>query len=250
MTARNPLGEFVRRILLLETPYGDIHDRQELFENFAQLPGINADIGVSKNLNFEILGAGTPLSAQQAFNANGGITITTDTASAADGDQAYLWPHQDTLQTAWAIGLTPNEQPRFETVIELNSVEDIVVWAGLKLTGVADEATDTDSAYFLLDVNGDYVTASANWQVNVSVNGTDTTVDTGVPATTDTTVRLGVTVGSDLKARFYINGHLVHTAATAFDGPEALLPVVGVETDTTAAKSLDVYYIRVNRLLP
>lgn len=251
MTARNPLTEFVRRLLLLETPYGDIQNRYELFENFTQVPGVNADITVAKNLNFEILGAGTPLSAQQAYNADGGVTITTDTATSADGDQAVLFPHQDTLQTVWNAALDPADQPRFETVIELNSIADIVVWAGLKLTVASDEATDDDSAYFIFDVNGDYTTASGNWKVNVSVNGTDVTTDLGTnyAAATGGKVRLGITIGSDKRARFYINGTLVHTAATAFDGGEALKPVVGVETDTTAAKSLDVYWVRTSRVV-
>lgn len=251
MPARNPLTDFVRRILLLETPYGDMHNRYELFENFARLPGVNADIGVTKNLDWEILGAGTPLSAQQAYNADGGITITTDTATAADGDQAVLFPHQDSLQSGWNTALDPADQPRFECLIEPTSIADIVIWAGIKLTVASNEATDDDSAYFIFDPNGDYVTASPNWQVNVSVNGTDvtTTLGSAYAAATGGKIRLGITVGSDRKARFYIDGTLVHTAATAFDGGEALKPVVGVETDTTAAKTLDVYWVRTSRVV-
>jgi len=70
-----------------------------LEENFNQRPGLNTNIGVTFNLDFEILGT-SAAEADVTWGATvGGIEMKTN---GADNDQVIILPHLDTLQTAWA----------------------------------------------------------------------------------------------------------------------------------------------------
>lgn len=240
-----PTARQIRRLLGLEAAFSRLPKRYELLEVFDKLPALNAVVAITNNLNFEVLGTNAT-TALPAFNARGGMTLTT---AGADNDQMIVLPHLDAEQTAWTTFI-PNHLPEWECVVELPSIASVNVWAGLKLTNTNTVATDADQAYFVFDPGADHAaTASANWQVIHSVNGTDveTTLGSRWAVAANTRYRLGIKVPADLKARFYIDGVLVHTAATAFDGTEALIPYVAVEASTGSAKTLNLYWERVSR---
>lgn len=253
-SARQGFDTFPRGIMADRT-------RHELFEPFDQCPLINADVLITDtnptlaqmalrlraNRNFEVVentGATAVASADVAFSARGGIRLTSKTTA---NDAIVLRPHLDTTQTAWgaASAFLSQQSPRAETQVSLVAITTCVARFGLfedvaqpADTGVAGAGSDDNAAFIYFDED-----TSANWQCVINVGGTDTVYDSGVAVAAATEYRLSIHVDSSRIPRFYINGVLVATG-TALTTAVSLVPMVSIATDTTAAKSLDVRYIR------
>jgi hypothetical protein len=210
-------------------------------------PGINADINSATEAtrevadpDFEILGTnGT--SALSTFNAEGGITITTNTTS---GDQMIVLPHLDTNQTAWAqVTWGTDKQVEWETAIQTSAdIVGCIIWAGLKLTNTSVVATDNDQVFFRFADGSD-----AQWQCISSVGGTDTTTDSGVTVAVSTKYHLKIVIDSARLAYFYINGTLVHTTGALTDATD-LIPYIGVETTAADAVGINVFGEAISRV--
>lgn len=200
--------------------------RYALREMFTRLPGINADIGVAFNLDFELLGTGA-VSADLSFNAGGGFNLATHGGAT---DSAILLPHLDTAQTAWTgTTWTPAQEPHFVLHMKTDAaLTNTTIWAGFKLTNTPVVATDDDQIFFRF-TNG----TDTNFRCISSVAGTDTDTDSGVAPAAATDYRLWITVGSDAKATFWINDTPVHTTG-ALTAAAALKPYVGVLSATNA----------------
>lgn len=242
MTARNPLTTFIRTNRRQETPLSNIHDGYALFNPLNLLIKMTQAAGT--DVDFDLLGTGTV--PDPTFALGVGQVIATRTASAADNDEALYFP---LATSGWNVSMAPSTSVinYWETIVRTpSSLATTMIWAGLKLTGTGVVATDDDQAYFLYDPD----ISTTTWRCVSSVNGTDTTASSGVTIAASTTYRLGIVIGTDLKARFYINGTLVLTAGTAFDGNEALKAGGGVlaRTDgSPAAVSATFGWVRVHR---
>ncbi len=200
-------------------------------------PGINADIlsateatRMIADSDFEVLGTNAS-SDDVTFNAEGGILLTTD---GADGDGVILLPHLDANQSPWNLFTwgTDNEV-EYEAWIKMGAaVTTRIVWVGLKLTNTDVIATDDDSAYIRYEdgVN------SEKWQSNISVGGTDNTVDTGIVAVANQFMHVRIKFDASEVCHIYVNGREVQ--AVSFAGNTAdLIPYIATEADGAAAAS-------------
>lgn len=200
--------------------------RKHFVERFERLPGINADIGVSKNLDFELLGTGAA-SADLAFNAAGGFDLATHGGAS---DSAILAPHLDTLQTQWSgITWTPSKEPHILAHFKTDAaLTNTTLWFGLKLTNTPVLITDDDQVMFRFAHGTD-----TTWQMITSVADADVQTDSGVTVAASTSYRLWITVDSAGRPTFWINGNPIYTGA-ALTSAALLIPYFGVLSATTA----------------
>ena len=204
-------------------------------------PGLNGDIlsateatRMIADPDFEILGTNAS-SDDVTFNAEGGITFTTD---GADGDGVILLPHLDANQSAWSqVTWGSDQKTRWECRIKTGAaITNSIVWAGLKLTNTDVVATDANQAFFRYEngING------GRWQAVSSIANSDDAHDTGITVAVSTDYHLEIVIESNRQAKFYINDVLVETSAaltTAID----FIPYIAVEADGAAeAKTLTV----------
>lgn len=195
----------------------------------------------SANANTSLALVGTNAADAQAVfqtaNGNAGGVLLTTTTSA--NDQVILAANTGSI---WGqINYIVDNQIVFETqIVTTASVTAEILWAGLKLTNTSTTATDNDQIMFRYQdtING------GRWQLCDSNNNVDNVQDSGVPVATATAYLLQIKVGMDLLPRYYINGILVGTG-NALRATQNLLPFVGVQTTTTAAKSVAVRYERI-----
>lgn len=260
-------------------------NRIYLDEYFAQLPGINGDLAntaeatrVPRNKDFEIVGAAIASSIASFDHDFPGVTLTT---AANDNDSAFIRPHLDTAQSAWALAGMWDSQNEVEwecCITTSASIATQVIGAGLKMattaighaTGTCLSTTDTDQAYFLYTSAADNaaslaaVTTPANWHFVFSAGGTDYITDLDIAVAVSTQYHLKITIDSSRFVRAYINGTQVGLAATAVaagtkaSSPTAasaealvtnksLVPFVGLQNLTTTATVLKVHYVAANR---
>ena len=213
-------------------------------------PGLNADIQNSAEAtrmvtdpDFEILGTNAS-SDDVTFNAEGGLTFTTD---GADGDEVILLPHLDANQTAWTqVTWGTDKETEWECDITTSSdITNCIMWAGLKLTNTEVTATDDNQVFFRYE-NG---VNSGKWQAIDSIGGTDTATDSGVTVVASTRTHLKITIDSSRIARFYLNGALVSTSGALTDATD-LIPYIGVAADGAAeAKDLGVHGQSISRVI-
>lgn len=211
-------------------------------------PGLNADIQNAAEATrmitdpwFEVLGTNAS-SDDVTYNAEGGITFTTD---GADGDGVILLPHLDTNQSPWAqITWGTDQETRYECLIETGAdITNSIVWAGLKLTNTDVVATDDDQCYFRYE-NG---VNSGKWQAVSSIGGSDDASDSGVTVAASTKYHFVIDIQSDRTALMYINGVLVETSAALTDATD-FIPYIAVEADGAAeAKTLTIYGAEISR---
>jgi len=211
-------------------------------------PGINADfvsatesVNTVTNRHFEILGTNAS-SDDVTYNAEGGITFTTD---GADGDGVIMLPHLDANQSPWTTWTWGTDKSVvYECLIETGAaITNSIVWAGLKLTNTDVVATDDDQAFFRYE-NG---VSSGVWVAVTSIGGTDTSTVSTVTVAVSTKYRLRIAIDSSRIARLYINGALIVTTAALTDTVD-LIPYIAVEADGAAeAKTLTVYGAAISR---
>lgn len=195
-------------------------ERIVLQEDFLQCPGINADVGISKNVNWEILGTNA-VSASVSLNSGGGMNLSTQGAAT---DSSILLPHLDTGQSALTtISFAPSTAPQFVTTIKTPAaLTNQTFWLGFKLTNTPTTATDDDQCFFKY-VQG----TDTTWKCNYSIADTDTAVDSGVTVAVATTYNMWITMTTGGIATFWINGNVVATT-TALTASAALKPYIGI----------------------
>lgn len=231
----------------MRPPESVLTDRLELEEYFLQPPGINGDIAVAYNLDFEVkesaASAGTAASTDCVIFADGGITLGCQNGD--DTDDCVLQPHLDTTQTAWAAtNWGTDNEIEFETLITpRTSLAEAVIFAGLKLTSTPVIATDDDSILVRYedDVN------SGKLQTNISVGGTDTTVSTDFEVGLEVPIRVRITLDAAETARIYIDGVLVQSASFAGNSAD-LIPYAGIAADAgSSTAELGVLFVKMSR---
>jgi len=226
-----------------------VGNRIELVKVFGDRgkPGLNADIASGTESvreiadpDFEVIdsvtGNGNDSSDDVTYNAEGGILLTTD---GADGDGLIIQPHADANQSPWEqFTWGTDNEVEWECWIKMGAaVTTRIVLAGLKLTLTDVIATDDDSAFFRYEdgVN------SGKWQSNVSVAGTDNTVDTGIVGTANQFMHFKIVFDAAEICHMFVNGREVQ--AQSFAGNSAdLIPFIGTEADGAAAASTLVVF--------
>lgn len=250
MTARNPLGNFVRRQARVERPLGRTDGKwYTVYEDFELLPPVGA-AAAGKGTNFSITGTGTvPVPAFAALaNGRGGIKLATRTTSAADNDEARLFPFATNARWGQTIGPLANNEFEIEGIVRTDTaITETQIYFGFKLTDTGVVATDANQALFLYDTDNTTsfgpagtgtLTASANWLAIQSTAGDDVSLtlaspiavaaSTSVAATSMTgEYKFRINVGVDRIARYYINNGLYATGTVALPTTAALIPCMG-----------------------
>jgi hypothetical protein len=227
-------------------------NRIDLVEQFIKRPGVAADLDpasfaqatnrlqITANPAFSLAGTNA-VSTCAVLTTGGGVKLTTTTGS---GDQVIVIPAgtlNSVEQSLWNVGAQTDNTPIFETVIQTDSAITLMtIWAGLKLTNTSVTATDNDQVFIRYAA----ATNSGRFQFITSATGTDTVTDTGVTVAASTRYHIKITVDASRVARLYINGVYIMKSSAALTTAVTLKPYVGVQTDTTAAKSLYVRMVR------
>lgn len=227
----------------------DYDNGYALLEKFENKPGIAADVSqvsdvgtalaIMAKANRAFALAGTNATTSNcAFSPKGGITLTTGTTS---GDQVLLVPHPTAGQSGWATaGLwTTNKALKYATRIATGAtIVTVSIFAGLKKTNTPVIATDDDQVYFRYDP-----AESANWQLVISRAGVDTVINTGVPVAANTEYSLRIETDANRRVQAWINGNAVSGGPfAALTDAVNLFPFAGIQTNSGAAKSVDVRY--------
>lgn len=260
-------------------------DRYYLEEYFKQKPAMNIDLepasaddnndGATKaeiatmmatNKDFEVLGTNMT-SALCTFDADrAGIKLTTATA---DQDQAILAPHLDTNQTAWTnVKWGTENQIEWECAICLPTITHQKVWGGLKLTNDQLIATDADQLFFKFQTdatNGETFSDFTKLHFIHSIGNTDYISQLPVTIAANTNYKLKIVIDSSRCASIFVNNvqydittETLSTGTAVEKGTKQtailtddvdFIPYIGIETGTTAAKSLHVYYQKISRIL-
>ena len=223
-------------------------------EKFTQRPYINNDVSVATtdasyttifaaNKNWEVTGV-TAATSKCTFSTRGGVTLTT--GGTANSSCTILQPHQDSNQSAIkSATFATDDEPYFRAVVYTGaSIANTSIMAGLLLTlanaGDFSSGNDAEAANFRYDAGSN----GGRWQCFVSDNGTDTITDSGETVAVSTKYDLEIKVDADRKVDFYINGTRV-AHGNALGTTHDLIPLLGVCTNTSAARTMDVVYVKV-----
>lgn len=254
MPAPIPTITLDRRIARLDYPIG----RQDgkwftIFKEFNLLPaGTQA---VTTDNDFDLtLGAGTDAPSASTFLAptnryGGGVNGVTSAVTTLD--TASIFP---LAVSRWGQAIQPvtNNRQVIEAVIRTSaSIATMAIIFGWKLTDTAVHITDADQAYFLYDTAATTPAGStANWVAVHSAANVDTVTATGTAVAASTDYKMAVSIDADLKPRFYLNDALVATGTTALVTASInLLPVFMVRTNTTAAATAGIRYLKLSRYI-
>lgn len=259
MPAPNPVRELIKRNLLKLVPFGAFTERIEHFEPFRHRPILASDLDpatisqatvrllTGANKSWELAGTNAASSGSGLHTA-GGVRLTT---AGADDDQVILQPASainSVNQSAFRrVKWNTGQEVNFEVLLSLPSIENVLIKAGLALTNAVDRTTDANQVGFVFDTEGSV--SSSNFTAIESVAGTDDETDAENAPTADQTVRLGIKISASRIPRYYVDGVKVHTGNALTDAID-LIPFVAVQALTASAKSLDVYGLRLSRLVP
>lgn len=222
---------------------------------------------LSYDSEFEIVaGAGTPGAC--TVSTAGGLTIASGGTS---GNNAIIIPIKSALSNLGAgSGVIANawNSTDWNSAKELDfrcsirtpaTITSMTICAGLKISSGNDSdllatGTDTDSIFFRYGT-GD--TISTRWQVVANLNSTTPTIrDTantqvGADATVaaSTNYRFGILVDASRNVRLFINDKPV-TLATPIVLTDNITfrPFIGVQTGTSAARSVTAQWLRLSRV--
>jgi hypothetical protein len=233
-------------------------NRADYLEQFIQSPGIASDLDpaafsqaanrlyTGANKQFSLVGTNAVTTAS-VLTAGGGVKFTTTTAS---GDQVIASPVaaiNSVEVSPFNLGALTQNKPIFETVIKTGAAVTLqTIWAGLKLTNTSVTATDANQAFFRFQDVATLAAGLGQFQCITGVSAVNTTQLSGVTVALATHYHLKITVDANRVPRFYINGVLVATGP-AMTTAITLKPFVGVQTGTTAAKTLEVRAIRLSK---
>lgn len=223
------------------------HRYTESIDNFELVPAASVADGTSKLMLLS--GTGTEIIAR---NTKGGVLLTTQATTPADGDICIL---AGIATTGHDVLLNSNSMPWFHAVVSTSALTTRLAVAGLSVEpdAVQPSSCSADAALFLADPDDDVtsgLTAAEmlNWVVVQTVAGVETYTATSVPIVADELVDLRIRFNADRKPLYYINGTLVHTGVAATDA-QGLHSLVGVESTGAAQATLDVAFVSVSRAI-
>jgi hypothetical protein len=226
------------QINIQNKPAVDSYKRFCLVENFNQRPGLNTSVGITFNVDFEILGTNAANADVTWGTTVGAIELKTH---GADNDQVIVLPHLDALQTGWTgVKWGTENQVIWEAVIKTSDISTgVLLWAGLKLTNTPTVATDDDQAYFRFSTDD----SDTNWEIVNSIGDTDTTSDSGVAVAASTNYYFRIEIDKDRKAHYFINNKEVYVSAAMTDDVD-LIPYVGIQCLDASPSSQYLYLVK------
>lgn len=213
----------------------------------AGLTGADSTAVLLEDKNFELSGT-SATDGDVTYDADHGLQLQT-AGGATDYEQCLLLPQAgaDNVSLWREISWGTDRETEFEAVFRTADLLTLSrIECGLVLTAPSpmDEDTDADQVKISWLQGTD-----TNWQVNVSIGGTDTTQDSGVAVAATTVYHLAVRIDAARICRVYINEKLVHTT-TALTNTVDLLPYWGVQAGTaTAAATAFIREMAISRRL-
>lgn len=227
--------------------------------------------------NPHLIGSGTNVaSGSVAFSAGGGVRLTTGGTS---GDEYIVGPASLNSGAIQCSGLNvadlrPDAESFFEALVSIPTITSVRVVAGLRLAAAVAENNGNDGVFFAFATGGNGaggsgVVSTTGWRVGVRSNSGNSNSDQvvpGIPAVAaDRRYLLRIAFireGSVFRPYCSITdanatatnppsrqGLVYALAATTFRPADAaaLRPVIGVQTLTGAARTLDVRFLRCGR---
>jgi len=224
----------------------------------------NADSEALAESNHDWILAGTDAAiADITHNTSGGINLKTN---AGGTDQAILIPNTSALvdtglsNILWDTGKRPAVEWCFTTENAVAGISSMTAWCGFKLAAGAvvdpyNVTTDNDSVVveYVAGVN------SGNFMIRYSTDTADGStvvdysIDTGIAVAINTTYVVKIALDSDRVAWVNIADAADLGAAVeiptkyALKDVTTLIPTIGVQDGTTAAKQIAVHYVALGR---
>lgn len=235
MPAFDPMKRSLREIARREFPLGR-RDRKwlTLFKEFDLLPIATQAAG--NDVDFDLTGTGTVPAPTFLSPANGmgGILLATRSTSAADNDEAHLFPLSTTRWGQSVLAVTGDETELDFWIRTGSTLVSTGFYVGAKLTDTAVYATDNDQV--LIGFDSDSMgTGASTTQLNAvtSIGGTDTFTPIGAAtasgsAAADTEYKLSIRIDINRKVSYYVNNGLRYTHSTALTASAALKITFGV----------------------
>ena len=241
-------------------------------DNFNKIPNLvaaydldgtydNADSEALAESNDDWIRAGTDAVVTDiTHNTSGGINLKTN---AGGTDQAYLIPNTaSTVDTGlsnilWDTGKRPAVEWCFTTENAVAGISSMTAWCGFTITTPAGYNVTADND----QVKVEYVAGanSGNFMIRYSTDTADGStvvdysIDTGIAVAINTTYVVKIALDSDRVAWVNIADAADLGAAVeiptkyALKDVTTLIPTIGVQDDTTAAKQIAVHYVALGR---
>jgi hypothetical protein len=214
----------------------------DTFNTASFLANLNADH------HWEVLGSGA-VSSDVTYSAEGGINLATHGGGT---NTTYLAPHLNTNQSPWTVFTWGSDQEatvEFDIATGSSIANNVVIYAGFKLTGTSVMATDADQAYFRFSSGQ----SSGHWEGIYSIADSDNVIDSGVTVAASTRYHLKVAIDSARVPHFYIGAGLnaattLVGSGTALTDATDFIPYVGILEASAAVKNLRVLGIAASRL--
>lgn len=230
--------------------------RYETYVPFSKVTLASAATTVAQlytnNWQFIHSGTGTEVVAQ---SDSGGTNYKSQATTPADGDNVLITPVA--AATSFYAKLLAQAQWRLETQVSLNTIATVFASFGFdeNITDVDPTGTAGDGARFLFDPTGEVTTGlatatRANWILAHKVDGADTFADTGIVVTAGKDYELVIEFGTDLKAKFYIDGVYVGQGPALTSG-DTVAVFSGLELTATpdGQQDMDIRYVSLSRVI-
>lgn len=251
MPSRNVTRNFIKRIMDKDASGSFIDSsaaRDGYFTNFDVLPSITGAVVAGKN---DLVEADDDTNAVVLTRADkGGIRLTL---ANADGDVGGI--RGSTLGGSFAFKISGDTKPYFRTKVMLTNVTTAFYSTGYD-ENVGDapdpdpEAGAGDGIAFVADPTGEGAgtAGSANWLVQVKVNGVDAApTDSGVVLVVDQDYDLLLTMTATRTVLCYIDNVLVHTTAALTDN-DTVKCYAAMEATTTDEPAFEARYWMMNKV--
>ena len=157
----------------------------------------------------------------------------------------------------------------WETSIAIPAIDNIKVWAGLKLTNDQLVATDADQAFFKFQTDATVSEAFTDFTLLHfvhSIGGTDYISALPITVAASTIYHLKIMMDSDRKMSIFVNGVQYNitttsgstggtavttgtTKSAAMTNDIDLIPYNGVEAGDGAAAAIHSHYVKMSRII-
>lgn len=250
-------------------------DRYYLEEFFEELPNVsamssnNTKFMVSKTIGGSIDTSAVTNSQIKFSTTFAGLEISPIGTIA--NDNIIIEPHSNTNLSPWReISWGTDREIEWECALSLDNINDVCLWAGLKLTNVANFSSNVNQAYFFYDSgtvvgNGTSMTNKPNLHFCYSINGAHYVTDLGITAEANISYRLRISIDSNRNVSVFVNevqygltNTQTSTGLTVSNDTQkslqltnvlTLKPYVGLQQITATVKKFFLSYEKISRLL-